>query len=164
MGIYVTEQARVFLLAVLLGVAVGALYDMVGALRKQWSRATAVLDVGYGLCLLGAIFLFVLRQSQGQLRLFVLLGTLGGSVLFFTGLSGWLRPVWLFWVDSLVWLGQVLVFPGIILGKVMKIFRDSFKKRFYFFQKYCKIRYHTVDSKRNGGQANGEEKTKQKTK
>lgn len=160
MGIYITEQVRVFLLSVLLGFAVGALYDMVGAVRLRWPRVTPVLDVGYGLCLLGAVFLFVLRQGQGQLRLFVLLGVAGGGVLFFTGLSPWLRPVWCFWVDCLVWLGKILVLPGVIFGNLLKLFRNYLKKLFYFWHKCSTIYYHRIARRRKGGIDRGAKKEK----
>lgn len=164
MEIYITEQARVFLFSVFLGFALGALYDMVGALRGKWKALTPVLDVGYGFCLLGSVFLFTLRQSQGQLRLFVLMGMLGGGVLFFTGLSMWLRPVWGFWIDSLVWLGQILALPMVISGKLVKIFRNYIKKLFYFWHKYCTINYHIQGYSHKGGANNGKSKKNKKAK
>lgn len=42
----------------------------------------------------------MLRRAQGQLRLYLLLGAVGGGVLFFTAFSPFLRPVWDFWVDT----------------------------------------------------------------
>ncbi len=155
MGIYITEQVRVFVLAVLLGFALGGLYDVLGALRSRWRGLTGALDVTYCICLLGALFFFTLRQAQGQLRLFVVLGMIGGCVLFFTGVSPLLRPVWGFWVDCLVLFGEILAIPGRICGKTIKIFQNFLKKLFYFGHKCSTIRYHTLEQSKKGGRSHG---------
>ncbi|WP_409969720.1 spore cortex biosynthesis protein YabQ [Bengtsoniella intestinalis] len=164
MEIYITEQARVFVLSVLLGIAIGGLYDMAGAVRGHWPRLTPMVDVTFGLSALGAVFLFILRQSQGQLRLFVLLGILGGCVLFFTGLSPLLRPVWGFWVETLVWLGRILALPAVIFGNLLKLFRNYLKKLFYFWQKCCTMKYHRLQRGSKGGMSHGESTRRTQTK
>ena len=94
MAIHVTEQLRTFLLSILLGLGAGVLR----AVRLRHPRLTAPLDLLYCQAVGLAVFLFVLRQSDGQLRGFILLGGLGGGVLFFScfpgpcgrfGTSGW---------------------------------------------------------------------------
>ena len=99
MAIHVTEQLRTFLLSILLGLGAGVLYDLLRAVRLRHPRLTAPLDLLYCQAVGLAVFLFVLRQSDGQLRGFILLGGLGGGVLFFSLLSRPLRPVWDFWMD-----------------------------------------------------------------
>lgn len=94
MAIHVTEQLRTFLLSILLGLGAGVLYDLLRAVRLRHPRLTAPLDLLYCQAVGLAVFLFVLRQSDGQLRGFILLGGLGGGVLFFSLLSRPLRPVW----------------------------------------------------------------------
>ena len=98
MAIHVTEQLRTFLLSILLGLGAGVLYDLLRAVRLRHPRLTAPLDLLYCQAVGLAVFLFVLRQSDGQLRGFILLGGLGGGVLFFPcshgpcgrfGPSGW---------------------------------------------------------------------------
>lgn len=83
MAIHVTEQLRTFLLSILLGLGAGVLYDLLRAVRLRHPRLTAPLDLLYCQAVGLAVFLFVLRQSDGQLRGFILLGGLGGGVLFF---------------------------------------------------------------------------------
>lgn len=163
MGIYITEQVRLFVLSVLLGFGLGALYDVLGAVRKRWQMLTAVLDIGYCLCLLGSLFLFTLRQAQGQLRLFVVLGIVGGCVLFFTGLSPWLRPVWGFWVDCLVLLGEILAIPGKICGKIIKKLENFSKKLFYFGHKCSTIRYYILEQSKKGGRCHGKSRKTEKS-
>ena len=87
MAIHVTEQLRTFLLSILLGLGAGVLYDLLRAVRLRHPRLTAPLDLLYCQAVGLAVFLFVLRQSDGQLRGFILLGGLGGGVLFFSLLS-----------------------------------------------------------------------------
>ena len=79
MAIHVTEQLRTFLLSILLGLGAGVLYDLLRAVRLRHPRLTAPLDLLYCQAVGLAVFLFVLRQSDGQLRGFILLGGLGGS-------------------------------------------------------------------------------------
>ena len=70
MAIHVTEQLRTFLLSILLGLGAGVLYDLLRAVRLRHPRLTAPLDLLYCQAVGLAVFLFVLRQSDGQLRVF----------------------------------------------------------------------------------------------
>ena len=118
MAIHVTEQLRTFLLSILLGLGAGVLYDLLRAVRLRHPRLTAPLDLLYCQAVGLAVFLFVLRQSDGQLRGFILLGGLGGGVLFFSLLSRPLRPVWDFCdvaPQRLVFLLDILHLPGILI-------------------------------------------------
>ena len=78
MEIQITEQLRSFLLAILLGMAVGVVYDLMRAVRLRHPRLTAVLDLGCCLFAAGGLFLFLMRQTDGQLRGYILLGLLAG--------------------------------------------------------------------------------------
>ena len=91
---YISAQLLLFLQSILLGTSLGLLYDLLRVLRLRLPRATGLLDLVYCLLAGGSIFFFTLYRSQGQLRLFVLLGILGGGVLFFAGCSSLLRPIW----------------------------------------------------------------------
>ena len=136
MAIHVTEQLRTFLLSILLGLGAGVLYDLLRAVRLRHPRLTAPLDLLYCQAVGLAVFLFVLRQSDGQLRGFILLGGLGGGVLFFSLLSRPLRPVWDFWMDRWMELFQFLSLPGRFCAAVCKKFAFQAKTLFYFLRKY----------------------------
>ena len=141
MAIHVTEQLRTFLLSILLGLGAGVLYDLLRAVRLRHPRLTAPLDLLYCQAIGLAVFLFVLRQSDGQLRGFILLGGLGGGVLFFSLLSRPLRPVWDFWMDR--W---------------MELFQFAFQAKtlFYFLRKYATIHIEGVwKPLRKGGMSHG---------
>ena len=131
MAIHVTEQLRSFLLSILLGLGAGVLYDLLRAVRLRHPRLTAPLDLLYCQAIGLAVFLFVLRQSDGQLRGFILLGGLGGGVLFFSLLSRPLRPVWDFWMDRWMELFQFLSLPGRFCAAVCKKFAFQAKTLFF---------------------------------
>lgn len=144
MAIHVTEQLRTFLLSILLGLGAGVLYDLLRAVRLRHPRLTAPLDLLYCQAVGLAVFLFVLRQSDGQLRGFILLGGLGGGVLFFSLLSRPLRPVWDFWLDRWMELFQFLSLPGRFCAAVCKKFAFQAKTLFYFLRKYATIHIEGV--------------------
>ena len=144
MAIHVTEQLRTFLLSILLGLGAGVLYDLLRAVRLRHPRLTAPLDLLYCQAVGLAVFLFVLRQSDGQLRGFILLGGLGGGVLFFSLLSRPLRPVWDFWMDRWMELFQFLSLPGRFCAAVCKKFAFQAKTLFYFLRKYATIHIEGV--------------------
>ena len=132
MAIHVTEQLRTFLLSILLGLGAGVLYDLLRAVRLRHPRLTAPLDLLYCQAVGLAVFLFVLRQSDGQLRGFILLGGLGGGVLFFLSL------------------------PGRFCAAVCKKFAFQAKTLFYFLRKYATIHIEGVwKPLRKGGMSHG---------
>ncbi len=114
-----------FLRAVVLGGLLGLAYDLLRALRKLggriWGGALDTLAVLLSAC---ALFFFTMAGS-GELRLFILLGALGGFVLFFCLLSEPLRPLWDFWLD-------LLLLPGTMLVKAAKKICLILKKPFSF--------------------------------
>ncbi|HBR07832.1 MAG TPA: hypothetical protein DD735_02915, partial [Clostridiales bacterium] len=75
MDISVTKQAAQAALALMLGVALGLVYDFVKAFRLRLRSGfwTAFLDALY--CALSALSLFIfgLAPGEGQLRLFMLI-------------------------------------------------------------------------------------------
>ena len=88
--------------AVLLGGALGLLYDLLRALRSLGGRVWGgVLDSVYCVLSVSLLFFFVMA-GDGELRLFFLAGALGGAVLFFCLLSPILRPLWDFWLRILL--------------------------------------------------------------
>lgn len=99
MGNYISEQLAMFVRSILLGGSLGLIYDLLRTLRRLGGRIWGgVLDGIY--CVLSAcsLFLFVMA-GDGEMRLFVLAGALGGAVLFFCLLSRPLRPLWELWLE-----------------------------------------------------------------
>ena len=114
---FVDQQLEVFLQSILLGLSVGVAHDLLRPFRLRLPRFAWALDSGYCLCAAAALFLFCLNRTQGQLRIYVLLGAAGGAALFFSLFSDLLRPIWDFWADTLAFLLHLLQIPWIWLKK-----------------------------------------------
>ncbi len=132
MGNEIPLQLAQFLRSILLGGTLALLYDLTRALSAPGGRIWELtLDVLLSIGAAAALFLFIMAE-EGELRLFILLGTLGGAVLFFSLFSGILRPILTFWVE-------LSLFPlhlGNIFIKKLRIF---FKKVFSFLWKWFTI-------------------------
>ena len=156
MAFQISDQLRSFGLAILLGLAAGVVYDLLRTVRLRFPSFTGALDLLYCLTAGGALSLFVLRQAAGQFRGFILLGGLGGGVLFFSLLSRPLRPVWDFWMDRWMELFQFLSLPGRFCAAVCKKFAFQAKTLFYFLRKYATIHIEGVwKPLRKGGMSHG---------
>lgn len=139
---YVSDQLVSFLRAALLGLTAGVAYDLLRAVRlrcRSGRLLTHLLDLVYVLSVLLVVFLFTLRQGEGELRLYMLLGMLLGFGIYFLALSDIFRPLWKFWVDILALLLQILWKPMGILLLCGKKFQIYIKKLFYFWCKYATI-------------------------
>ena len=132
MGNSVSGQLVLFGQSILLGAAAGVVYDLLRAFRRRWPRSTAALDSVYCLLLGGGLLLFTLERGEGELRLYALVGLIGGAVLFFSLFSSPLGPVWDFWVDTVAYLAYLLLIPWILLIKFCKKISVCGKKLFYF--------------------------------
>lgn len=69
-----SQPLLLFCQAILLGMAAALLYDLLRAFRLRLPRLTSALDILYCMAAGLAVFLFMLRRAQGQLRLYLLLG------------------------------------------------------------------------------------------
>ena len=82
MGNQISQQMLTFVQSILLGLAAGVLYDLLRPFRLRRPSLTALLDAGYCLSVGAGAFLFLLRRGEGELRGFLVLGAVGGAVLF----------------------------------------------------------------------------------
>ena len=130
-----SQPLLLFCQAILLGMAAALLYDLLRAFRLRLPRLTSALDILYCMAAGLAVFLFMLRRAQGQLRLYLLLGAVGGGVLFFTAFSPFLRPVWDFWVDTLAFLLHLTAIPLRGAENLCKKIGRWGKNLFYFIRK-----------------------------
>lgn len=139
---YVSQQLITFLRSGLLGLVCGVVYDLLRALRLRRVRSRALthsLDVVYVVSVLLALFLFMLRQGQGELRLYMLLAIFLGIVLYFCAFSGILRPIWRFWAETFAAFLSLLWKPAALTLWLGKKFQIYIKKLFYFWCKYATI-------------------------
>lgn len=135
-----SQPLLLFCQAILLGMAAALLYDLLRAFRLRLPRLTSALDILYCMAAGLAVFLFMLRRAQGQLRLYLLLGAVGGGVLFFTAFSPFLRPVWDFWVDTLAFLLHLTAIPLRGAENLCKKIGRWGKNLFYFIRKCYTIK------------------------
>ena len=139
---YVSDQLVSFLRAALLGLTAGVAYDLLRAVRlrcRSGRLLTHLLDLVYVLSALLVLFLFTLRQGQGELRLYMLLAMVLGLSFYFLLLGSIFRPLWAFWVDVLASLLKFLWKPAGFLLCCGKKFQIYIKKLFYFWCKYATI-------------------------
>lgn len=135
MGNYVTEQLSLFGQSILLGLMAGLCYDLLRPLRQRLTRLSGVLDGLYGVTAFSCIFLFVLHRGAGELRLYLLLGIVGGMALFFGIFSAPLRPLWDFWTDTGGDVVRLLLFPISALYRLCGKIEKNLKNLFYFCKK-----------------------------
>lgn len=90
------EQITLVLQSLLLGVGIGAVYDVLRAVRLAahcGTGGTALFDALFWLIVLGGLFEFGLLAAAGQPRSFVVVSAAGGASLYFAALSGEVRAV-----------------------------------------------------------------------
>ena len=132
MGNEIPRQLAQFFRSILMGGVLALLYDTISALRilggKPWE---ILLDTLVSLCSVFALFLLVMAE-EGELRLFILMGTVGGAVLFFALISPSLRPILAFWVN-------LMLFPFRLGYKFSEKLHRFFKKVFSFLKGWFTI-------------------------
>lgn len=137
---YISEQLILFLRSALLGAVCGVVFDLLRAVRlRRGGLITHLLDVVYVVSVLLALFLFALRQGQGEMRLYMLLAIFLGIVLYFLLFAGFLRPIWSFWGEVLASVLALLWKPLALLLQLKKFFQIYIKKLFYFWCKCATI-------------------------
>ncbi len=91
------NQGYVFAAVVIGGLALGVLYDIFRALRaavRPGKAAEGIMDILFWLLVTGVAVIVIFLANQGEPRLFVLIGLLGGAVLYVVGPGAYIRK-WL---------------------------------------------------------------------
>ena len=137
---HIPQQLALLGLSALVGVSGALVYDVVRAVRMRHRALTHLLDALYAIALLAGLSVFTRRWGGGELRLFMVLGILGGAGFYFLVPSAWLLPLWSFWADTCEELLRLLLLPLRLLLKGLKKFFHFIKKHFLFARKYAKIK------------------------
>ena len=145
MGNQIFQQMLTFVQSILLGLAAGVLYDLLRPFRLRRPGLTALLDAGYCLSVGAGAFLFLLRRGEGELRGFLVLGAVGGAVLFFCAFSHLLQPIWEFWAETLAYLVHLLSIPG---EKNLHKIGATRKKSLLFYPKMLYNKKETISQRR----------------
>ena len=166
--IYLSQQVMAFVWAVVIGCVFGLLFDVFRILRIAIPVPDAVIaaqDILYFSVCAALAFLFLLGQTDGRVRFFLLVGIVIGAIIYFCTLSVpvmgvsrfiiafvkgvlsffWrylLLPVW----RLCFWIVSVLLFP---LHLLIKIFKKGGTKLNFVLKKWRMLLYnHIVGSKR----------------
>lgn len=130
MEITVAQQTWEFLLAILLGAALGVCYDIFRIVRIAVVNPPALVifeDIIYALVCASATLCYLISISDGRLRIFVLIGEVLGFVLYYCtlgvlvlkiskGIIGFIKAV-------IGWIWRVLCLPVIrLLRWVVRFF------------------------------------------
>lgn len=153
MEISIAFQTLVFLKAVVMGVGLGILYDLLRAVRRALHAGvalTAFCDALFWIGTLGAVFIFVLTAAAGEGRSYVLLGAVLGALLYFIALS---PPVFILIMLVVRTVLRIVRLPQLLCPKVKlhlvcwgntscihKKTREKLKKLFHFSVKRFKIK------------------------
>lgn len=148
MGNVISDQLAMFLRSILLGGALALVYDLFRSIRlwgappspgqrRPMSRRilSGLLDTLYCLLALASVFLFVMA-GDGELRLFILAGILGGATLFFCLLTPLLLPLWQFWLG-------ILLAPLSLAVRFSKKLYQICKKLFSFLRSWFTIMFNS---------------------
>ena len=172
MEIYIGQQLADLGCAMLLGIVCGTVYDLLRPIRLQRKNSktlTHAVDALYILLVLLDVFLFALRIGNGDFRLFMLFGFIGGIVLYYLLLSKLLRPLWDFWTETVTGFFALLWRPFALMGDLAKKVGGILKKYFHFLRKYATIRRYKREFSHlrssmiaRGGQKHHEKKRKRK--
>ncbi len=128
MEVALAEQGRRLLSALLLGLGLGLLYDLLRPPRRRFPRLGAPLDMLFGLLAGAAAFVFALSAGGGRPGLWELGASLLGFLLYLHALSPPLLPV----------LEKSLNLLCAFAGGVKNFFRNCAKSAKILFQKMRK--------------------------
>ncbi len=139
-----------FVRSILLGGTLGLVYDLLRALRRLGGKLWGgVLDALFCLLAVSSLFFFAMAGG-GELRIFVVMGALGGAVLFFCLFSQLLRPLWDLWLN-------IFLAPVRLAEILLKKSGRKGKKAFSFWRNWLTIRVTLWKKKRLPAQQEGDE-------
>lgn len=85
-----SEQIRFFMLSLGVGFALGVFYDILRTVRLTFTKGKAavfIFDVLYFLIFGLATFLFILSLNKGEVRLYMIVGEICGTVIYYFSLG-----------------------------------------------------------------------------
>ena len=143
MGVVVSAQLAGYLTAAVLGLAAGAVYDLLRVVRlrrRRNRRLTHALDGLFVAALALVSLWFALRVGQGELRLFMLSAMALGALVYALALSPLFLPLWDFWLSAAVGTVRLLLTPLRWAIRTAKKGAAAAKKAFLFRRKCAMIK------------------------
>lgn len=130
MQVSINTQTVVFAMSILLGVLLGIFYDVLRFMRTRTCASVvkvAFFDSIFWIVVALSVFVFIINKAHAQSRIYLLIGMLLGSVLYFITFSPLLFEILDFIVETLM---KILSFFSkiskriiCILSKVKKLFK-----------------------------------------
>ncbi|WP_253290982.1 spore cortex biosynthesis protein YabQ [Pseudoflavonifractor sp. MSJ-37] len=155
MAVSIPGQLMALAAALLLGGAVGLLYDCFRVLRcrVRWPLLGGLLDLLFWLCVTLALFLHALETGGGVLRFYMVAALFGGCACYFWVLS----PFFLFLgyrlADLAAFLLRLAALPPETFLRILKKTALVGKKGFSYGRKWYKIKSHIRHMENTGPQA-----------
>lgn len=141
MSVDIARQLQGLCQAVLLGGALGLVYDGMRVVRRRirarWLEG--MLDFSFWVAATVALFLFSHKAWDGQIRLYGAAFCFVGGAVYFWGVSPLVLRIAFFLADVLERLLGILTFPGRLLGRLFKRFGKIAKNIFPFGGKWSMI-------------------------
>lgn len=153
-----SNQARLFLTAVLIGGFAGFAYDIFRVLRiivKHGNILTHIEDIIYWLLVSGVTLYFSLNKNYGEIRAFSILGVLLGMLLYFLTLSrlvmkisvavvNLLQKIFTFAIKIITFpfrmLYKIFFKPIMFIKKLLRKLIKSIKKVLHNIKNYATIK------------------------
>ena len=138
----VLRQGQAICQALLMGGALGVVYDLMRVVRRRLPLPGlgGVLDFLFWVLATAALFLFSHRAWEGQIRLYGALFCFLGGVAYFWGLSPLILKVGFLLADLLKLIFRILTLPVRVVGALFKRFGKIIKNIFPFKEKWSMIR------------------------
>jgi len=134
MTVDIARQLQGLCQAVLLGGALGVVYDLMRVLRRRVPLPFlgGILDFLFWVAATAALFRFSQSAWDGQIRMYGAVFCFLGGALYFWGVSPVVLGVLSFLADVLTRLLGILTFPGRLVRRLFKRFGKIAKNIFPF--------------------------------
>ena len=135
------QQASSLVGAILLGFAIGVLYDLLRLIRVRIhiSLVGPVLDLLFWVAVVAALFVYATNATGGQMRIYVLLSVFGGAAVYFVTLSAWVLSLGNLIADGAAFLGRLVRLPFLLMYFWAKKIEKNLKNLFLYRRKWSKI-------------------------
>ncbi len=142
----VSNQAMNFVYAVLFGVGLGLIYEVLRILRIAFNFkniAIFIQDVLYFLVCSPLLFVFMLNTTDGKVRIYIFVGAFLGFLLYYFTLGMLIRKISIF-IINIIKLGLRKIYRYILypVFKFMHFILKSIKKFLKHLQNKLKIVYN----------------------
>jgi len=131
MSISISIQLFRFLLSCCFGIDLSFFYDFLRVLRNGFGRGrlvTVLTDTVFSFSAVASFSLYILIPCEGDIRAFLILGLVGGMVLYFLTISRWVLCLGDHIFALLKIIVSIIIFPFRLLHKNVFLHRQKRRK------------------------------------